>query len=304
MARGQMNWLPRPSVVPDDMAGAATPAFGALPVADERLAAPWLPDELPDPPPMVEEESSDSVDSSAQSHNGSGTAESAAFMSAAEQYARSVEMENERRLAELETAVATTYAEAFAAGEEAGRDSERERLASALATAEQALDAVRGADSTLRGRLEENICALAVGIARMIVMRELATDSEMVSGFVRQALIEFPIDQPVVIRINPSDLAAITALSLAGDGSPGITAGREARWVADPSFSRATAWWKAGSALWMDEWTPPSSACICSLRRCFNERGIRLGRPRGAGCGDARDASARSGRDGRTDGAP
>jgi len=233
-----MNWLPRPSVVPDDMAGAATPAFGALPVADERLAAPWLPDELPDPPPMVEEESSDSVDSSAQSHNGSGTAESAAFMSAAEQYARSVEMENERRLAELETAVATTYAEAFAAGEEAGRDSERERLASALATAEQALDAVRGADSTLRGRLEENICALAVGIARMIVMRELATDSEMVSGFVRQALIEFPIDQPVVIRINPSDLAAITALSLAGDGSPGITAGREARWVADPELQQ------------------------------------------------------------------
>lgn len=236
-----MNWLPRPSVVPDDVAGGATPAFGALPVADERAAAPWMPDELPDPPPMPE---GVSAYNGREAGSAAGAKEAAAA-SAAElherqlgQDARARETENDRRLAELEAAVAAAYDQAFAAGEEAGRASERALLAGAVGTAEQALDAVRAADSALRGRLEENICALAVGIARMIVMRELATDSAMVSGFVRQALIEFPIDQPVVIRINPSDLAAITASSLVGEGSPGITAGREARWVADPELQQ------------------------------------------------------------------
>ena len=235
-------------MVPDDVAGGATPAFGALPVVDERAAAPWLPDELPDPPPMPEPAvrpgthaaggagavAESGPDAGAES--GADAAGSTARTAEQESHAR--ETENDRRLAELEAAVAEAYNQAFAAGEESGRQAERERLAGAVTAAEQALDAVRGADSALRGRLEENICALSVGIARMLVMRELATDSGLVSSFVRQALIEFPIDQPVVIRINPSDLAAITASSLVGDGSPGITAGREARWVADPELQQ------------------------------------------------------------------
>lgn len=212
----------------------ATPAFGPVPMAAWDAAAPWLPDELPPlppEPPVVAVEASPADEEEVRAARGEAVARARAAWAAAAAEGPA------RRRAELEATVAAARAEAYAEGLTAGREDERARLASAVQAADAVLQALREADAPLRGRLEENVCALAVGIARQLVERELKVDPTFVTSLVRQALVEFPLDQPVSIRINPVDLAAITALSLVEEGAPGITAGREARWVADPEIA-------------------------------------------------------------------
>lgn len=267
-----MNWSARASLLPSGMHELAEPAFpvdGALPPEN---GAPWLPDELAALPDLTLEHETERVlhgdaepedeDRLAQSDNAAGStagghqsscgieqSDGAAFSAHANSAADGGpsgswvdrEQVEARRIAEAqrakyEAAVAAAYAEGYAAGEEAGRSAEGMRLAEALGAAERALDTIRNTDASWRGRLEENLCALAVGVAQQLLSRELLQDPSLVSALVRQALVEFPVDQPVSIRINPADLAVMTAQTIAGESTSGVAAGREARWVADPEI--------------------------------------------------------------------
>lgn len=137
--------------------------------------------------------------------------------------------EADARRRELEEARRQGYEEGRLAGEEA----EAARLRNAVSLAERALDEIREGEMRWTGSIEENICALAVAVARQVIGRELKGDVETVVDLVRRALQEFPVDQPVRIRVNPTDLSAIEAAS--GSTSPGFTAVRErdVRWLAD-----------------------------------------------------------------------
>lgn len=148
--------------------------------------------------------------------------------------------ERERELiekaAELERRVTDAYAEGYEAGQRTGELEEGARVRNAVAVAERALDEVRAGEPRWAGAIEENLCALAVGIARQLLGRELAGDTEVVPELVRHALTEFPLDQPVRIRVNPVDLAAISGE--AADGAASLIAPpREARWLADPQIA-------------------------------------------------------------------
>jgi flagellar assembly protein FliH len=82
--------------------------------------------------------------------------------------------------------------------------------------------------------VEENLSALAVAIARQIIGRELRGDADAIADMVRRALVEFPIDQPLRVRLSPQDLSTIASLSTrSGDAVP-IAPGRDLRWLADP----------------------------------------------------------------------
>lgn len=134
--------------------------------------------------------------------------------------------------------IADARAEGYAAGEATGRAEEQARLATALATAEKALDQLRAGESYWLEQLEDNVCALAVAVARQVIGRELESDPGTLTDLLRRALSEFPIDQPVSIRVNPLDLALLAA-SHPADEDPGGTASvapnRETRWIADPA---------------------------------------------------------------------
>ena len=81
-------------------------------------------------------------------------------------------------------------------------------------------------------RMQDNICALSVAVGRQLYDAELQTAGSHTVALVRRALTEFPIDQPVTIRIHPTDLASITASAVA-EGTP-LTVGRaEAQWIPD-----------------------------------------------------------------------
>ncbi len=128
------------------------------------------------------------------------------------------------------------FTQGFDAGREAGAEAERARLESAFTTLSQLLADLREREARWTDRVEENICALAVAVGRQLFDREMASAPSQAGELVRRALAEFPIDQPVSIRVNPRDLASITASALADGGQ--TTVGRhDAQWVPDPRIA-------------------------------------------------------------------
>ena len=143
---------------------------------------------------------------------------------------RAAHAEREALDAEHARQLAEAYAAGVAEGEVAGRATEAARLRSALAAAEGAAALLREGDRRWTAALEENVCALAVAVARQVIGRELAGDAATLPGLVRRALTEFPLDQAVTVRIHPTDLAALASAGPAGDL---VAPNRETRWVAD-----------------------------------------------------------------------
>jgi flagellar biosynthesis/type III secretory pathway protein FliH len=161
---------------------------------------------------------------------------SAAELAAAEQARAEAE-----RAAERERIMHAAYADGYADGEAAGRAAEQARLASLTAAAETALQQLRDGEARWTGSIEENVCALAVAVARHVIGREIVGDAAAITDLVRRALTEFPIDQQVAIRLNPADLMTLaTVLPTEGiaptlGGTAGVAPNREARWIADPN---------------------------------------------------------------------
>jgi flagellar assembly protein FliH len=138
--------------------------------------------------------------------------------------------------AEVERRVLEAYTLGFEEGRQEGEAGEGARLRTAVEAAEDSLDALRLGESRWRGGIEENICALAVAVAKQVLGRELRSNLDAVVDLVRRAVAEFPIDQPIRIRVAPHDLALISATSV-GDAALSIAPGRDARWLADPLVS-------------------------------------------------------------------
>jgi flagellar biosynthesis/type III secretory pathway protein FliH len=172
----------------------------------------------------------------ARDHAPAGESPAAAEQRRADEEAR----RQAEHAAELERVAAQAYAAGQAAGEERGRAEAAARLASAMAAVETALDRIDEGERRWEGVLDENICALAIAVARQVIGRELAGDTATLTDLVRRALAEFPIDQPVQIRVHPTDLAALAAhgsTGAPGAGTAAVAPNREARWIAEPGVA-------------------------------------------------------------------
>lgn len=134
--------------------------------------------------------------------------------------------------AERERIAEEAYARGFEEGRRAGEEAEAARLRTAAAATERALDEIREGEERWSGTIEENVCALSVAIARQIMDRELKADQTVILDLVRRALTEFPVDQPLRIRVNPLDLVAINSVASA-ERKLAAQSGREVHWVAD-----------------------------------------------------------------------
>lgn len=172
--------------------------------ASQSNAADWSPDELP------------------RSH---------AITPAGERTARTASADEARMAAATEDGYARGYEQGFRAGEFA----EAARLRSAVTAAEDALAAIEQESSRWVANAEENICALAVTVARHLIGRELATDEAQILATVRLALAEFPMSETLRVRLNPADLHMVTTALAANDRAVGNRAG--VRWSADPRMA-------------------------------------------------------------------
>ena len=143
--------------------------------------------------------------------------------------------------AETVDAIEQRVAEAYAAGQAGGRAegraegeaAERLRLRNAFAALDSALGSIQHGEARWREALEENLVALAIAIAKQILEREVKVDRGVVEGLVRRAVSEFPVDQPVRVRLAPTDIGV---LADAGAAVPpaDLVDGRAARWIPDP----------------------------------------------------------------------
>lgn len=136
---------------------------------------------------------------------------------------------------EQERQVKEAYSRGLEEGRREGENAEGNRLKHALRATEQALADVGENEERWLSSIEENISALSVAIARQILDHELQIDLMAVQRLIRKALDEFPIDQPVRIRIHPRDQAVIESRS-AEPRLPTTINGREAQWLSDANL--------------------------------------------------------------------
>lgn len=148
--------------------------------------------------------------------------------------AEQVELDaQERGRSELEAQIDAAHSAGFDAGYAQGEASATARLRNAVSAAESAIDTIRTNEAAWQQAVTENVSALAVAVAHHIVGRAIETDPAIVAELVKRALAEFPIDQPVRVRVNPEDLSLLS-LPVAEGGDPiAIAPNRDVRWHAD-----------------------------------------------------------------------
>ena len=149
---------------------------------------------------------------------------------------RRIEDERAALLAELEAA------ESDRAAMRTQREKTQARFEKATRAAHnEALSALQEEAHRWIGNAQENICALSIAVARQLLGQEVQADAAVVEALVRQALLEFPLDQAIVVRMHPADLAAITTLkSGMGASRPAPVNGErpEVQWLADQRVTR------------------------------------------------------------------
>jgi flagellar assembly protein FliH len=137
----------------------------------------------------------------------------------------------------IERALQEAYERGIEDGRRAAEAAEAARLRGAVHAVTEALSSLHADADKWVGHAEENVCALAVAVARQVIGREVAVDKSSLADMVRQALGEFPLDQPLTLRVNPSDLQAIHgAFHAAGELSP-LAARKDVQWLPDPRIA-------------------------------------------------------------------
>lgn len=137
----------------------------------------------------------------------------------------------------LERTMQDAYARGVEDGRRAGEQAAGLRLEHAVQALTDALDSLNREADRWVGNAEENVCALAVAVARQVIGREVALDKSELAAMVQQAIAEFPLDQPLTLRVHPLDLQVInSAFHTLGDASP-LAPRKEVQWISDPRIA-------------------------------------------------------------------
>ena len=142
--------------------------------------------------------------------------------------------ERARDAAERTRVEAECYANGYRDAERAMADVGVDERASVLSALADAIASVQLHAARWTANAEENIAALAVAVARHIVEREVTIDPSIVRDLVQRALMQFPIDQQIIVRLHPQDAASCSGIGTENNHA----ATHEVRVVADPHIVR------------------------------------------------------------------
>ena len=135
---------------------------------------------------------------------------------------------------ELARIEAAAYAHGRADGEKMAWFELLPRIESLADVLAAALEDVQLHQARWTANAEENLAVLGVAIARQLIAREVETDAGIVTGLVQRALVQFPLDQPVTVRLHPDDADSCSELLQPAEGNKF----HEIRWIADAQVHR------------------------------------------------------------------
>lgn len=118
--------------------------------------------------------------------------------------------------AERTRAEAAAYSTGYRDAEAAAREAMASQFATAFSALAEAAESVTLHASRWTANAEENIAALAVIVAQSIIQHEVRVDQSIVRELVQRALVQFPIDQTIAVRLHPDDIASCEDLERTG----------------------------------------------------------------------------------------
>lgn len=141
---------------------------------------------------------------------------------------------------QLQSTRARLEAEAYSRGYTAGtadtQDQANAQVARVLEALVEATETVVAHEQKWLANVEENLAAMAVTVARHLMQRELEADPSLVTELISRALLQFPNERRITVRLHPDDLAVLQ--DAVGSGVVDGTADREIRWQSDPHIVR------------------------------------------------------------------
>ena len=135
-------------------------------------------------------------------------------------------------MAELQRA----RADAHQSGFEEGRKAEAMRVGTAIEAVKAIVAELGRKDDQRRQEASERIAVLATAIAGHLVEREVRSSPEVIADLVRRAVAEFPVNDPLRVHLNPSDLAHLSSGLADEAGREHLTSGQSVRWIPDPAI--------------------------------------------------------------------
>jgi flagellar assembly protein FliH len=149
--------------------------------------------------------------------------------SARTQQSAAPENRGEESERELAARVSAAYQQGMTAGEAAATQRAQGRLEPVLANLNAIVSELAGLRKKFRGEAEEATVALAVGVARRVLNRELASDPEALLGLVKAAFHKCDARETHKLRLSTQDAAVVQefrarlnlppALEIVADGS-------------------------------------------------------------------------------------
>jgi flagellar assembly protein FliH len=144
-------------------------------------------------------------------------------------------LENER--SQIEEGLARAYEQGRADGFRDGNSQAEEKLNSAILALRNVADSISASRRQHLQELDANLCALALAVAKKIVLRDISTDSSMVGEWVRRAIELVGPDAPIDVRLNPKDLELLEHQLTQEPGDKPIP---DIRWVPDSDLERGS----------------------------------------------------------------
>jgi flagellar assembly protein FliH len=144
-------------------------------------------------------------------------------------------MEDER--SQMEESLARAYERGKAEGFQEGSSQAEEKLNSAILALRNVADSISASRRQHLQELDANLCALALAVAKKIVLRDISTEPSVVGEWVRRAIELVGPDAPIDVRLNPKDLELLENQLAREPGEESIP---DIRWVADQDLERGS----------------------------------------------------------------
>ena len=136
----------------------------------------------------------------------------------------------------VQAALTAARAEGEQVGFERGQAEATAAVEPLIRALREVTEALKESDQQREQQAVERSTAIATAVAGKLIQREVRVSPDIVLELVREAVAEFPVVEPLAVRMNPADLTRLSAWALKSEGADLVESGRSVRWIPDPDI--------------------------------------------------------------------